>query len=205
MTITASGMLVLVAAALVAVGGGALVLAYNRLVRRRNLVAEGKSGIDVQLKRRHELIPALVACVKGFAGFERSVLEELTRLRGAADEASSMADVNERETALNRGLSSFFARVEAYPDLKANASFADLSQQLIDTEDALQYSRRYYNGAVRDLNIAVEAFPSNLVAAAFGYRTADYFQVDSVAQRAAPAVGLPLAASASPPPATTES
>jgi len=99
-----------------------------------------------------------------------------------------MADVNLRETALNRGLSSFFARIEAYPDLKANTSFADLSEQLINTEDALQYSRRYYNGAVRELNIAVEAFPSNLVARVFGFQAADYFQVESLAERATPAV-----------------
>jgi len=165
-----------------------IAVAYNRLVRRRNLVAEGKSGIDVQLKRRHDLIPSLVASVEAYAGFERSVLEELGRLREGADQAISMADVNLRETALNRGLSSFFARVEAYPDLKANTSFADLSEQLINTEDALQYSRRYYNGAVRELNIAVEAFPSNLVARVFGFQAADYFQVESLAERATPAV-----------------
>lgn len=175
---------------IVAVGGVLLAMAYNRLIRCRNLVAEGLSGIDVQLKRRHELIPSLVECVRGYQGFERSLLEDLTRLREGADQAASMADVNERETQLNGGLVSFFARVEAYPDLKASAAFADLSKQLVDTEDALQYARRYYNGAVRDLNIAVESFPSNLVASAFGFRTADYFQVESVAQRTAPTVSL---------------
>jgi len=195
MTVTSSGMLVLVTSLASAVAVFSLIAAFNRLVRRRNLVAEGKSGIDVQLKRRHELIPNLVACVQGYTGFERSLLEDLTRLREGADQASSMADVNNRETALNRGLSSFFARVEAYPELKANTSFAELSRQLVDTEDALQYSRRYYNGAVRDLNIAVEAFPSNLVAGVFGFQVADYFQVDSIAERAAPAVSLSTPAS----------
>lgn len=190
MTVTSGGMLVFVTSLAGAVAVFWLIAAFNRLVRRSNLVAEGKSGIDVQLKRRHELIPNLVACVQGYTGFERSLLEDLTRLREGADQASSMADVNNRETALNRGLASFFARVEAYPDLKANTSFAELSRQLVDTEDALQYSRRYYNGAVRDLNIAVESFPSNLVAGVFGFQVADYFQVDSIAERAAPAVSL---------------
>lgn len=173
---------------LLIVGGVVLASAYNRLVRCRNFVAEGLSGIDVQLKRRHDLIPSLVECVKGYAGFERSLLEELTKLREDADHATTMADVNERETRLNGGLVSLFARVEAYPDLKANATFEELTQQLVATEDALQYARRYYNGAVRDLNIAVEAFPSNLVATWFGFRTAEYFQVESVGERAAPQV-----------------
>lgn len=176
--------------AILLASGFLLARAYNRLVRCRNLVAEGLSGIDVQLKRRHELIPSLVECVRGYQGFERSLLEDLTRLREGADQAASMADVNERETRLNGGLVSFFARVEAYPDLKASAAFTDLSKQLVDTEDALQYARRYYNGAVRDLNIAVESFPSNLVARLFGFTTADYFQVEAVAQRAAPTVNL---------------
>ncbi len=184
-------LLTLLVPALLLAGGALLAMAYNRLVRCRNLVAEGLSGIDVQLKRRHDLIPSLVECVKGYAGFERSLLENLTELRESADEARSMADVNERETKLNGGLVSLFARVEAYPDLKANANFAELTQQLVATEDALQYARRYYNGAVRDLNIAVEAFPSNLVASWFGFQTADYFQVESVGERASPRVTAP--------------
>ena len=204
MTITAGGALVLTAAAISGVAILLLITAFNRLVRRRNLVAEGHSGIDVQLKRRHELIPNLVSCVQGYTGFERSLLEDLSRLREGADQAASMADVNTRETALNRGLTTFYARAEAYPDLKANTAFAELSQQLIDTEEALQYSRRYYNGAVRDLNIAVEAFPSNLVAGVFGFHTADYFQVDSVAERATPIVRL-SAAPRIPPPAPPHS
>jgi LemA protein len=190
MTNASSDRLLVALVGLITVCGIAIAVAYNRLIRRRNLVAEGKSGIDVQLKRRHDLIPRLVSCVQGYAGFEQSLLADISRLRENADQAASMTAVNERETALNRGLSSFFARVEAYPDLKANALFADLTQQLVATENALQYARRYYNGAVRDLNIAVESFPSNLVASLFGFRTADYFQVESLAERAAPAVRL---------------
>ncbi len=162
-------LLTLLVPALLLAGGALLAMAYNRLVRCRNLVAEGLSGIDVQLKRRHDLIPSLVECVKGYAGFERSLLENLTELRESADQARSMADVNERETKLN----------------------AELTQQLVATEDALQYARRYYNGAVRDLNIAVEGFPSNLVASWFGFQTADYFQVESVGERASPRVTAP--------------
>jgi len=189
-TITAGGMTVLLAFTTVVGAGLLLVLAYNRLVRRRNLVREGFSGIDVQLKRRHELVPNLVACVEGYAGFERSLLENLTRLRTAADAAGNMAEVNAQENRLTGGLKSLFALAEAYPDLKANTNFAQLSSQLVEIEDTLQYARRYYNGAVRDLNVAVESFPSNLVAGWFGFRSETYFEVASVAERAVPRVSL---------------
>lgn len=186
-TITAGGMAVLVTAAVGLVGGLLVVVAYNRLVRCRNLVREGFSGIDVQLKRRHELVPNLVACVAGYAGFERSLLEDLTRARTATD---NLAQINDEESRLTGSLRSLFALAEAYPDLKAGASFRQLSEQLVGVEDALQYARRYYNGAVRDLNVAVESFPSNLVAGWFGFTPAAYFEVESVAERAAPRVSL---------------
>lgn len=189
-TITAGGMTVLLAFTTVVAAGLSLVLAYNRLVRRRNLVREGFSGIDVQLKQRHELVPNLVACVEGYAGFERSLLESLTRLRTAADAAESMNEVNAQENRLTSGLKSLFALAEAYPDLKANENFAQLSSQLVEIEDSLQYARRYYNGAVRDLNVAVESFPSNLVAGWFGFRPETYFEVEAVAERAVPRVSL---------------
>ena len=189
-TITAGGMTVLLAFTSVVGAGLLLVLAYNRLVRRRNLVREGFSGIDVQLKRRHELVPNLVACVEGYAGFERSLLEDLTRLRTAADAAGNMAEVNAQENRLTGGLKSLFALAEAYPDLKANTNFAQLSSQLVEIEDTLQYARRYYNGAVRDLNVAVESFPSNLVAGWFGFRPEAYFEVEAVAERTVPRVSL---------------
>lgn len=190
LTVTGGGMIVLMTTAAAVSAAGLLTLAYNRLVRRQNLVKEGYSGIDVQLKRRHELVPSLIACVQGYASFERSVLEDVTRLRTAADAATTMADVNQEENRLTAGLKSFFALAEAYPDLKANANFAQLSTQLVEIEDALQYSRRYYNGAVRDLNIAVESFPSNLIAGWFGFESADYFEVESVGERAAPQITL---------------
>jgi len=190
LTITSGGMMVLVTAVTAVAAGGVLALAYNRLVRRQNLVKEGSSGIDVQLKRRHELVPNLIACVQGYASFERSVLEDVIRLRTAADTATTMAEINLEENRLTAGLKSLFAVAEAYPDLKANANFAQLSTQLVEIEDALQYSRRYYNGAVRDLNIAVESFPSNLVAGWFGFPPADYFEVESIGERAVPRVSL---------------
>ncbi len=190
LTITGGGMIVLVTAVTAVAVGGILALAYNRLVRRQNLVKEGSSGIDVQLKRRHDLVPPLIACVQGYASFERSVLEDVIRLRTAADTATTMAEINLEENRLTAGLKSLFAVAEAYPDLKANANFAQLSTQLVEIEDALQYSRRYYNGAVRDLNIAVESFPSNLVAGWFGFPPADYFEVESIGERAVPRVSL---------------
>jgi len=190
LTITGGGMIVLVTAVTAVAVGGILALAYNRLVRRQNLVKEGSSGIDVQLKRRHELVPNLIACVQGYASFERSILEDVIRLRTAADTATTMAEINLEENRLTAGLKSLFAVAEAYPDLKANANFAQLSTQLVEIENALQYSRRYYNGAVRDLNIAVESFPSNLVAGWFGFPPADYFEVESIGERAVPRVSL---------------
>ena len=189
LTITAGGMSVLVAAAVGLLGCLLVVLAYNRLVRCRNLVREGFSGIDVQLKRRHELVPQLVACVQGYSDFERSLLEDLTRARSVTDNMTKLSD---EESRLTGSLRSFFALAEAYPDLKAGANFRQLSEQLVGVEDALQYARRYYNGAVRDLNIAVESFPSNLVAGLFGFRPEAFFEVESVAERAAPHVSLAI-------------
>lgn len=187
LTITAGGMSVLVAAAVGLLGCLLVVLAYNRLVRSRNHVLEGFSGIDVQLKRRHELVPQLVACVQGYRDFERSLLEDLTRARTATD---NVTQLNEEEGRLSGSLRSFFALAEAYPDLKAGANFRQLSEQLVGVEDALQYARRYYNGAVRDLNVAVESFPSNLVACWFGFKTETFFEVESVAERVVPQVSL---------------
>ena len=186
-TITAGGMAVLVAAAVGLLGCLLVALAYNRLVRSRNHVREGFSGIDVQLKRRHELVPQLVACVQGYRDFERSLLEDLTRARTATD---NVTQLNDEEGRLTGSLRSFFALAEAYPDLKAGANFRQLSEQLVGVEDALQYARRYYNGAVRDLNVAVESFPSNLVAAWFGFKPEAFFEVESVTERAAPQVNL---------------
>ena len=165
-------------------------VSFNRLVRHKNLVDEAFSGVDVQLKRRHELIPNLVECVKGYTAFERSLLEEAVGARTSNPTADDMADLNAKENELSAHLVRFYAIAEAYPDLKADTIFSDLSAQLVEVEDTLQYSRRYFNGAVRKLNIAIESFPSNLVAHFFGITTKKYFEVESVKERAGPMVRL---------------
>ena len=165
-------------------------VSFNRLVRYKNLVNEAFSGIDVQLKRRHELIPNLVECVKGYAAFERSLLKEVVGARSSNPTADCMADLNAKENKLSTQLVRFYAIAEAYPDVKADTSFSELSAQLVEVEDTLQYARRYFNGAVRKLNIAIESFPSNLVAHFFGFTTKKYFEVESVKERAGPMVRL---------------
>lgn len=161
-------------------------VSFNRLVRSNNLVDEAFSGIDVQLKRRHELIPNLVECVKGYATFERSLLENVVAARSSTATTNAIASLNANENGLTDNLVKFFAIAEAYPELKADTSFLQLSAQLVEVENAIQYSRRYFNGAVRNLNILVESFPSNLVATLFDFTTKEFFKVESVTERATP-------------------
>ena len=163
-------------------------VSFNRLVRYTNLVDEAFSGIDVQLKRRHELIPNLVECVKEYAAFERSLLENVVAARSSAATINDMAGLNAKENGLTANLVKFFAVSEAYPELKADTSFSQLSSQLVEVEDAIQYSRRYFNGAVRNLNISIESFPSNLVANLFDFTTKEFFEVKSVTERATPTI-----------------
>ena len=160
-------------------------VAFNRLVRHRNLVREAWSGIDVQLKRRHDLVPALVESVRGHAAFERGVLEEVTRLRGGAPASRALQD---GENALTTQLRGLLAVAEAYPQLRAADSFLALQRQLAEVENHLQMARRYYNGTVRDYNTAVESFPSNLVAGGFGFGLLEFFQVESAVERTVPEV-----------------
>ena len=166
--------LAVVAAALVYVA-----VAFNRLVRTRQMANEAWSGIDVQLKRRSELVPNLVDTVKGYAAHERSVLEEVTQLRGAARAvpAGDVAARAQAEGALSAALGKLFALAENYPDLKASNNFLDLQQQLSSLENELQMARRYYNGTVRNLNVLVQSFPSNLIAGLFGFGTRAFFQL----------------------------
>jgi len=168
------------------------VILYNRLVRTRQMAHEAWSGIDVQLKRRADLVPNLVEVVKGYAAHERGVLEEVTKLRGAAG-ALPREDVAHRaqaESALTVALGRLIALAESYPDLKASRNFLELQQQLSTVEDELQMARRYYNGAVRNQNVLVQSFPSNLVAGLFGFRERDYFELSDEAERAVPKVAL---------------
>ncbi|MDY0227262.1 LemA protein [Desulfomicrobium apsheronum] len=164
------------------------ILIYNGLVRMRNMVQEAWSGIDVQLKRRTDLIPNLVSTVKGYAVHEKGTLEEVIRLRGVAQNAQGVGETAQAQGLLGAALGKLFALAENYPDLKANANFAQLQTSLGEIEDEVQLSRRYYNGAVRNLNIAVESFPSNLIAGRFGFEKAEFFELESPSERAVPKV-----------------
>ncbi len=178
-----------IAAALAAWG----VSIYNGLVKRRNLAEEGWSGIDVQLKRRADLVPNLVETVKGYATHERELLENVTELRNQA-RAAPAGDVAARsqiEGMLSGALGRLLAIVENYPDLKANQNFLALQESLQGVEHDIQMARRYYNGATRDLNVMVESFPSNLVAGWFGFGKKPFFEIEDAAAREAPKVSFP--------------
>ena len=164
------------------------ILIYNALVRMRNMVQEAWSGIDVQLKRRTDLIPNLVSTVKGYAEHEKGTLEEVIRLRGLAQNAQGVGETAQAQGLLGAALGKLFALAESYPELKANANFAQLQASLGEIEEQIQLARRYYNGAVRNLNIAVESFPSNLVAGRFGFEKAEFFELESPSERAVPKV-----------------
>ncbi len=164
---------------------------YNRLVRSRQMAQEGLSGIDVQLKRRADLIPNLLETVKGYMGHERQVLEKVTELRVRSLQAGSVAEKGQVEGLLSRALGNLFAVAENYPDLKASQNFIELQKSLADIEEQLQLSRRYYNGAARNLNILVDSFPSNIVARMFGFTSVEYFELEDQADRAVPRVGFP--------------
>jgi LemA protein len=168
------------------------IVVFNGLVHTRQMANEAWSGIDVQLKRRSDLVSNLVDTVKGYAAHERSVLEEVTQLRGAA-RALPEGDVAGRarvEGALSASLGRLFALAENYPDLKASTNFLELQRQLSALENELQMARRYYNGAVRNLNVLVQSFPSNLVAGLFGFGPRDFFELADAGERAVPQVDL---------------
>lgn len=170
------------------IAAAVMAVIYNRLVRGRLLVREGFSGIDVQLKRRHDLIPNLVSTVQGYADFEKETLQNVTALRSQAVSGHS---IDERETAenqLTQALKSLLMIAEAYPNLKADAQFLDLQKRLADIENYLEKARRYYNGTVREYNTAVQSFPSNVVAGLFRFPNEPFFQLDAVAEREAPQV-----------------
>ena len=165
------------------------ILTYNGLVSRRAMVAEGWSGIDAQLKRRADLIPNLVETVKGYAAHERQTFDELTKMRSEAG-SQNPAERAASESAITAAIGRVMAVAEAYPDLKASANFQTLQKDLADLEDQIQLARRYYNGAVRNLNVAVQQFPSNLIANLGGFTAAQFFQLDNVADRTAPKVSF---------------
>lgn len=167
-------MLVLLLIAL-ALGAWAL-LVFNGLVRLRNQVRTAWADIDVQLQRRHDLVPQLVATVQGYAGHEHALLEAVTALRTQAMAQSAPARLGDLEDALQLGLVRLFALKEAYPDLKASGNFLQLQRDLVAVEEQLQYARRFYNGAVRDYDNGTQRFPDALLARSFGFKGAEFFQ-----------------------------
>ena len=170
----------LVLAVLIVVAG---IVIYNRLVRLRTTVRSSWSDIDVHLKKRYDLVPNLVETVKGYATHEKSVLENVTMARAAAMKATSPADKAKAENMFSETLKSLFAVAEAYPQLRANENFMQLQQQLKELEDNIAHARRYYNAVVRDYNIMIESFPSNIVAGQFRFEKSEFFELEAAVER----------------------
>ena len=164
------------------------ILIYNSLVKKTAMVEEGWSGIDAQLKRRANLIPNLVETVKGYMDHEKGTLDAVIKARGESLGAKGVAAQGLAETHLGAALGKLFALAEAYPDLKASDNFQELQGALQTVEEEIQLSRRYYNGTVRDLNVLVDSFPSNLVANSFSFRKAEFFEIEDASDRAVPEV-----------------
>ena len=152
---------------------------YNKLVRLRNTVKSSWSDIDVQCKKRYDLVPNLVETVKGYAAHEKSTFENVTKARSMAMQATTPAEMAKAENMFRDTLKSLFAVAEAYPELKANQNFIQLQSQLQELENNIEYSRRYYNAVVRDYNVLIESFPSNLIASQFNFKQAELFQIES--------------------------
>lgn len=183
--------LILLALAVVVVVPVVYVVAtYNRIVRLRQHMREAWADVDVELKRRHDLVPNLVETVRGYAAHERELLTRLIELRNKAAADESPRRLGEDETALQRQLGRVFLLAEAYPELKADRHFLELQKELAMTEDRLAAARRFYNGNVRELNSLVQSFPSNFVASMASATTGDYFEVASDAERVAPRVAM---------------
>ncbi len=179
--------------AVIAVIAFFLIATYNRLVTLRQRVKEAWADIDVQLKRRWDLIPNLVETVKGYAAHERGTFEAVTQARSAAQAAAQTGSPEQRgqaESALGAALLNLRAVAEAYPQLMAVQEFKDLSENLRDTEDKIQFARRFYNGNVRDYNTALQTFPTNMLAGTFGFTSEQYFELADAAQRETPKVSF---------------
>lgn len=162
---------------------------YNKLVALKNRMQEAWSGIDIYLKKRHDLVPNLVATVKGYADHERQTLEDVIRFRSQAIQAKDQGERIELESGLGQALGRLIAISERYPELKANINFLELQKQLSSIEEELSLSRRYYNGTVRENNIRIESFPSNLIAGIFGFEKGTFFEIDKT-EKAAPSVSF---------------
>jgi LemA protein len=167
-----------------------LIGVYNALVRLNNKTKEAWSDIDVQLKRRHDLIPNLVETVKGYTSHEEGVFTKVTEARSQAMQAKGPEELAEAENHLSQTLKSLFAVAENYPDLKANQNFAKLQDELTDTENKIEAARRYYNGNVRDFNTKIETFPNNMVAGILKFKKYDFFEVRNETEKANPKVNF---------------
>jgi len=167
-----------------------IIISYNLFIRDKNLIKEAWSGIDVQLKRRHNLIPNLVASVKGYSQYEKNLLDQITQKRSEAVKVENIKEKAPAESDLSGMLKNLFIAVENYPELKANQNFLDLQNQLVEIEDQLQYARRYNNGAVRNYNVRVESFPSNIIAGIFNYKQDNFFEISLATERKTPEVKI---------------
>ena len=167
-----------------------LIVVFNRLVRQRNVVREGWSGIDVQLRRRTDLVPNLVETVKAYAAHERSLFEDVTKNCASSIAASDVGGQATAERALSGALGRLMAVAEAYPQLKADKNFLDLQTQLSEVEDQIQMARRYYNGTVRNLNTSIQSFPEVILARALGFKEAPFFELGDRGEAAAPQVAF---------------
>jgi LemA protein len=167
---------------------GYLIYGYNALVSRKNTVQEGWSGIDVQLRRRADLIPNLIETVKGYATHEDKLFRDIADLRARSISGGSVGEQSQVGQAMGAALGRLFAIAEAYPELKADANFRDLQDKLSGIEDEIQMARRYYNGSVRDFNTMVESFPSNVIANYFRFIKAEFFDIGDAAAREVPKV-----------------
>ncbi len=166
------------------------IVTYNRMIRARNMVREAWSGIDVQLKRRYDLVPNLVETVKGYSKHESAIFEEIAETRTKSMSASTPGEKTPNENVLSQQIKSLFAVAEAYPDLKASANFMKLQENLAEIEDQIQYARRYYNGSVRDYNILIQTFPNNVLAGMTGFKAEEFFEIELATERSAPEVGF---------------
>lgn len=179
--------------AVLAIAGVAIVgimFSYNALVALKNRAKEAWADIDVQLKRRYDLIPNLMETVKGYASHEKQVFENVTKARSEAMGAQTPEDRIKKENMLTDTLKSLFAVAENYPDLKASSNFIELQRELTDTEDKIQAARRFYNGNVRDLNIKIESFPDNIIASIFGFKQMALFEIANAREKEAPKVSF---------------
>ncbi|MFA5714621.1 MAG: LemA family protein [Candidatus Paceibacterota bacterium] len=166
-----------------------IIAMYNGLVTLRNRVKEAWSDIDVQLKRRYDLIPNLVETVKGYASHEKETFDKVIQARSAAMSAKGLKEKGEAENVLSGTLKSLFALSEAYPDLKASVNFLELQKELTDTEDKIQASRRFYNGNVMDFNTKLEVFPTNMISGMFGFKASEFFEAEE-GEKVAPKVSF---------------